>query len=242
MPKSRMFSFVDRTSNPIGARCPFGCVYCWSQGRNGLIERLRMSKYSREVKLYCGELKKKFRENEFIFLCSMLDWLAPNIPDKFIDAVLLMIKHNPKSQFLTLTKNPWRINTFARMIPSNMVFGTTIETDLTFYDLSSKYQHYSRISNAPDPRRRLTNLFTLSKRFDFPFFISIEPILAFSPNFGRLIAKMKSALWRVAIGYDNYGHELPEPKLVDTQNLIYYLNSQGIRVTKKTLRKAWYEL
>ncbi|RLG05024.1 MAG: hypothetical protein DRN65_07395, partial [Thaumarchaeota archaeon] len=44
----------------------------------------------------------------------------------------------------------------------------------------------------------------------------------------------------VYVGYDNYGHKLPEPTLDKTKQLIAKL-SEFTEVRYKTLRKAWYE-
>ena len=39
----------------------------------------------------------------------------------------------------------------------------------------------------------------------------------------------------------HYNHRLNEPKLNDTLQLIEFLEEHGIKVEKKTLRKAWWE-
>jgi len=54
-------------------------------------------------------------------------------------------------------------------------------------------------------------------------------ILNINPEFG------------VSIGYDNYNWRLPEPPLAKTLQLIEELEKHGIKVERKTLRKAWWE-
>ena len=63
--------------------------------------------------------------------------------------------------------------------------------------------------------------------FDLDHFV--EWILDFNPSFG------------VSVGYDNYGCRLPEPPLAKTLQLIEQLEKHGIKVERKTLRKAWWE-
>jgi hypothetical protein len=70
-------------------------------------------------------------------------------------------------------------------------------------------------------------------------FISIEPILDF--DLGLFIAELRACRpWAVAVGYDNYGHKLPEPTLTKTEALIRELET-FTKVHRKTLRKAWFE-
>jgi hypothetical protein len=72
-------------------------------------------------------------------------------------------------------------------------------------------------------------------------FISIEPILDFDlDEFLEAIDDITPE-FGVAIGYDNYNHHLPEPTLEKTMALIKGLEDAGIKVYRKTLRKAWNE-
>jgi hypothetical protein len=48
--------------------------------------------------------------------------------------------------------------------------------------------------------------------------------------------------WGVAVGFDNYRCELPEPTLVKTEQLITSLENEGIRVFRKTIRLSWSEI
>jgi len=69
-------------------------------------------------------------------------------------------------------------------------------------------------------------------------FISIEPIMPFSEEFPWKIEKAEP--WKVAVGYDNYDNNLPEPLKEETIQLIHDLRT-FTSLDLKTIRKAWYE-
>jgi hypothetical protein len=70
----------------------------------------------------------------------------------------------------------------------------------------------------------------------YPLMLSIEPIMKFTDVFPALILAIKPKF--VAIGYDNYGNNLPEPSLAETEQLITTLKKAGITVYRKTIREA----
>jgi hypothetical protein len=68
-------------------------------------------------------------------------------------------------------------------------------------------------------------------------FLSIEPIMDFDLEiFVSWIENMSPI--HVAVGYDNYHNNLPEPSLSKTSQLIEKLN-EFTEVRKRTLREAW---
>lgn len=174
-----------------------------------------MKKYSGTPKLYRKELQKTFKESDFVFVQDMSDLFGAWISKEIIQQVLNYIK-NSEATFLLLTKNPKRYLEFD--IPDNCICGTTIETDLGFRD-----DRFNAMIQLQHPRRM----------------ISIEPIMQFSNNFETLLLACEPEF--VAIGYDNYNNQLDEPYLKDTEFLISGLEQCGIKVYRKTLRKAWYE-
>jgi hypothetical protein len=70
--------------------------------------------------------------------------------------------------------------------------------------------------------------------------IQMVPVMDFDFNiFSSWIKTIMPEM--CAIGYDNYGHNLPEPPLSKVQDLIKFKNGFEMGVYEKTLRKAWYE-
>jgi hypothetical protein len=211
-----------------------------------------MAKYRGEPRLIEWELQRQFEADDFVFVQDMSDLFAKNVPSRCILRVLDKIKTQP-ANFLFLTKNPSRYDSFLRKFPDNVVLGVTVETNSHYLrSISIDLRFYSEISQAISPRIRLLALETLLlarltiRKFRQPFFISIEPILDFNlegpearDNFAGYIADLGP--WAVAVGYDNYDNELPEPPLSKTMQLIDRLEKAGITVYRKTLREAWNE-
>ena len=156
----------------------------------------------------------------------MGDLFGEFIPDEWIEAVLRHIKKFSNTFFLFLTKNPLRYQDFD--FPENAILGATIETD--------KDEIYREISNAPKPSKRIRAMIELD--WDAKF-LSIEPILDFSPKFWKRIEKINPFM--IYVGYDNYSYKLPEPTLDETLSLIKKLKDNGFLVLEKTIRRAWYE-
>jgi len=237
---SRMFEFIDECWNPLaGGPCPHGCIYCWAQGKKGLVKRHNMKKYQGPFRLVEKELKRWFKPGSFVFVQDMSDLFARNVPDQIIKVVLDRIEKFPETKFLLLTKNPKRYADFYLCMPKNVILGVTIETDHCIFDTPSRYKSYPEISKSPFPAKRIIDTAILHEYLERSFFISIEPILDFRPPF--LIEAVRAIRPDfVAIGYDNYDHRLPEPPLEKTLRLIEELE-KFTTVYRKTLRKAWWE-
>jgi len=227
---SRMFPDVAETWNPVTG-CRFGCVYCWAR-------RLAEGKLKRAVPHYAVHgfnpafneraLARRFRPGSLVFACDMGDLWGPWVPREWILKVLEVVRRNPCTRFLFLTKNPRRYFEFIDRMPSNALLGATIETDLD--------EGYERVSRAPKPSERLRAVAELAWPAKV---VSVEPVLRFSERFPRLLAEVEPLL--VYVGYDNYGCRLPEPPPKETLRLVETLRSLGIEVVEKTLRPAWHE-
>jgi DNA repair photolyase len=227
--QSRMFDVITETWNPITG-CYHNCIYCWA--RRLATTRLRNYKRYRQgfaPRLNREEFKKKFNDG-FVFVCDMGDIFSPGVRDEWVLRVLRHIRRFPDTTFLFLTKNPARYRDFLKEVPDNAVLGATIETD------NDELYSVRGISKAPPPSERLKAMKELE--WDKKF-ISIEPILDFTPRFVDEIVETKPLL--VYVGYDNYDNKLQEPRLSETRALIDELRSRGINVKEKTIRRAWYE-
>lgn len=226
--KSRMFPFITSTFNPVGGECPHDCVYCWAKA---IAKRYGHKKYKGDYRFLTQYQNKKFKAGSFVFVCDMIDLFAENVPRKIILQVLDIIRNNPTSKFLLETKNPKRYFKFD--YPANVILGVTIESDINFPD----------ISKAPSQSDRILAMSKLSDslreaNIKLDLFISIEPILGFTPHFIENIKYI--APWAVAVGYDNYNNKLPEPALTETDKFISKLKKFTV-VYEKSIRIAWWQ-
>lgn len=250
---SRMFPFITKrgkrwcTWNPLRGKCPYGCVYCWSQSSKGLVQKYNLEKYQCDTfNLDDKAMKQTFTPGEFWFVQDMSDLFADGVPTRLILQVLDRIRLFPETKFLLLTKNPERYLLFIKEkeIPDNCVLGATVESDKYWYwDLpNQKFKHYRQISYASDGYIRLNDMLDVYEQTRLRFFVSIEPVLDFYNDLSENFARRLKALnpWAVAVGYDNYNNCLPEPCLEDTLKLIVDLE-KFTTVYKKSLRKAWWE-
>ena len=222
---TKMFNIVTETWNPVTG-CLHYCKYCWARRLAETI--LKNSKrYSNGFtpRLNKEEFNKKFKGG-LVFVSDMGDLFGKFIPNEWIEMVLKHIKKFPNTFFLFLTKNPSRYHDFD--FPENAILGATIETD--------KDMIYKEISKAPKPSERIRAMTELN--WDAKF-LSIEPILDFTPKFWKKIEKINPFM--IYIGYDNYSYKLPEPTLDKTLSLIKKLRDNGFLVFEKTIRRAWYE-
>lgn len=234
----KMFEFITATHNPIVGICRHACTYCWARKYMGRA----ISPETLEKRM-----AKRFGKGDFVFLCDLWDAFAEGL---VVDhgyrsgsALIDFANASPDARFLFCTKNPRMyaiLETnkphFAgqrHSIPKNVYLGATIETDMDSYTRG--------VSFAPAPSERLYWMQYLAnyKIAEGRLFISVEPIITFSPKFAEALIRIKP--WGVAVGYDNYNHELREPPLEHTERLISSLENAGIKVYRKTLRKAWWE-
>lgn len=229
--KSRMFEFITDTYNPIGGKCPYSCSYCWA---SGLIKRFGYEKYKGKPVVYDDMIAKRFKPNSYVFVGSMRDIFADIVPDRMLLELYEMILENEDSMFLLMTKNPKRyVELLKYGIPAeNIVFGVTIESN----------RNYPELSNAPLQKERmfwteiLSNLCRGYTNMNNQIFVSIEPILDF--DIEPLVYFIKnSRIYSVAIGYDNYNNNLPEPDIEKTRELINRLKYITPYIYEKNMRE-----
>jgi len=215
---SRMFPFITETINPLAGECSHKCIGCWAVA---FAKRLKFAKYQGLPRIDEKQITFRFEKGEFVFVQDMSDLFAENVPRALILRVLVQISKSPEAMFLLLTKNPKRYSEFD--IPSNCVCGATIETDLD-----------NELSNAPSRTERIQAMITLKHPHKM---VSVEPIRYFTPKFLRKLLLIQTEF--VAVGYDNYDNHFDEPKLEITEILINGLEAYGIKVYRKTIRRAW---
>ncbi len=238
--RNLMYNFVhSERPNPLGGSC-YDCIYCYIHGKKGMknwLPKLK-EKYNGKFKLYKKPLNRirEIKSNKPVFFCDTIDYLHEKNEIRIILEIWSAIWWNHNIEFISLTKNPKRYNDLIEMIPSNIILGVTIESDID----------YPYLSNAPKQFDRIQEILNLNNLMEYynkknKLFISIEPILKF--NFHRFINILKEIKpeFGIAIGYDNHDNKLPEPSLNETLELRKILKDYGINVIDKTYRKAWWE-
>lgn len=140
--------------------------------------------------------------------------------------------------FMIQSKNPLFFHTFD--CPKNLILGTTIETNkATFASKTFKFNSYEEISKAPKPYTRFNAMYGLDAKIT----VTAEPLLDFDLDiFSKAIIDLRPDwIW---LGYDSKPerNHLPEPELKKTLALIDVLERNGIKVHRKKIRPAWWEL
>lgn len=223
----RMFEFITETWNPVAGACPYECSYCWAKD---LINRYKYAKYQGPPRLD-EKAMKKIPDKGFIFVQDMSDIGVLDLENSRLLFTEIFWKHG--ATWLFLTKNPayyrW-LNLNGVNFGGNMILGATIETDIESVITAN--------SKAPNAYSRLEAMRKLSQEVHTPLFVSVEPVMRFSPDFAKKILALKPMLWGVAIGYDNYNNNLDEPSSEAVKDLGYDLVLNGVKVYWKTIREA----
>jgi len=228
---TRMYKESRKTWNPFWG-CRFDCKYCYPSFRRQARRQLkRCRKCADYIPHFHPERLAKplprTGEGEFIFTCDMGDIAFAE--EEWIYAILKRIRELPDRTFLIQSKDPRTFHAF--IFPSNVILGTTIETNRSHL--------IQEISKAPMPWYRQLEM----KRLNHPRkMVTIEPILEFDlDELVRMVVDINP--WRVYIGYDSHPKEnrLPEPPLRKFDKLEEELKKRGIDVRVKYRRKAWWE-
>jgi len=119
---SKTIGWADKTWNPV-CGCKNACYYCYSKRLN---DRFKWLKDFTKPKFYPERLLEPYdlRKSSKIFVCSMADLFGDWVPDKWIKAILEVVRDNPQHTFQFLTKNPKRYLEFE--FPKNCWLGVTI--------------------------------------------------------------------------------------------------------------------
>jgi protein gp37 len=117
-------SYVNETWNPITGchHVSPGCDHCYAEQMAARIVRMSPNNtkycfvisdgkwnstvYSKES---CFDIPYKWKKPRRIFVCSMGDLFANNVPSEWIDHVMSVIADLPQHTFLVLTKRPARM-------------------------------------------------------------------------------------------------------------------------------------
>lgn len=199
---TQMYDWVV-TWNPIGGECPHNCDYCY---RKSMMRRpTTRSKYIGKPRIY--DVKKPVTD-KVIFVCSMTDLFADEMPVFNIGWVLERCRNFQLNTYLFQTKNPKMFREFHRSFyPENSIFGTTIESNRDYTG-----------TKAPCVHERAKELAKIEGRK----MVSIEPIMDFDlEELVSLIKKVKPEF--VSIGADSKKSNLKEPSREKVEDLIIEL-------------------
>ena len=189
-----MYDFVDFTWNPIKGKCMHDCVYCYMK-KWGHLKPPRL--VEKEFYEFTADMEK-YGEGQPIFVGSSCDIFAEDIPSEWIEKVLKFCKlYN--NTYLFQSKNPARFFDFDNQFPEDTMFGTTIESN----------RDYPEISKAPKIIDRVDAMISLACE-DFKTMVTIEPVLDFDIDIMADVLDGINPEW-VNLGADSGGHKLPEP-------------------------------
>jgi DNA repair photolyase len=199
-----MYPWVTHTWNPIKGKCPHDCEYCY------------MKVYPlKPVRLDESEFKIDLGAGNTIFIGSSCDMWADDIPGEWIQRITEYISEEYyDNTYLFQSKNPKRFFDFCTILPDDIIFGTTLETNR------------KTNTNAPQPSDRVPWMweFTDQKHQQFKRMVSIEPIMDFDiREFEMMLMNIRPHF--VSIGADSKGHNLSEPSKEKTLELIEWLKT-----------------
>lgn len=222
MPKlNNMYSYIDRTYNPIKGACLYVCLYCFM-----IVMRLRFGQ-DPTLRLDEKELEVSLGSGNFIFVGSSTDEFAENIPSEWIIKVLDHLYEYPDNTYQLQSKNPARFLEFLNhplfSDPNRVIFCTTLESDID----------RPEISKAPTMDARVTAMRNLSA-LGFRTMVTVEPIMAFSSpqNFAALIASCNPMQVNIGVNTSR-GVKLPEPTQTEFEALMFELKKLNINVHLK---------
>lgn len=247
MNEDRMYAMRPKNGNIAVMRyCGYSCIYCAFK---------KFQKISPCLKCRAGENHTHIEVlNRKPPKCSSKQILTVGLSGdvsfmpiaSFIEVLEYCRKWDDRT-FLIQSKNPAYFLTFQDKfkiaIPDNVIIGTTIETNDDFlYNAGTGINiSYKCISQAPYPYDRFAAMRELACRKA----ITIEPLLDFKvDNLSHRIIDLTPEIVWVGYANDNKNGKrlrLPEPPLAKTLELIERLEKAGIKVVKKSIRKAWYE-
>jgi len=225
-PKGNMYEWAF-TCNPLGGECPHRCSYCYGESIKGIFKATK-NKYSGKPKLMEDELKSSIKtipDDKVVFVCSMTDLFADDVPSEYIKKILLYVWEHPKNQYLLQTKNPKRFIEFGANINKGDIIGITLETNR-----DDMYE-----TNAPKSRTRYSWMISremIETFLSMEKMISIEPIMDFDIDiFSEWILNIKPN-W-VSIGADSFKNNIIEPPRTKVDELIQIIKDNNIEVRQK---------
>jgi len=212
--KGNMYPWVSHTHSHLGGECSHHCIYCFVDNpRFGRPER-----YTGALRLIEKELETNYGTGKTIFIEHCNDLLASDVPQSFINQIILHCLKWPGNTYVFQTKNPERYLTMDQLFPQNSILGTTIETN----------REIPGISKAPSPEKRMMAMERLQARK----FVTIEPVLNFDVDIlAAWIDRIRPEF--LNLGADSKSRNLPEPTVEKIMQLVSKLAEYGIELREK---------
>ena len=215
--------WITHTWNAIKGACPHSCEYCYCK-KWGDQPELHFDEKELKTKLVDPETGK---DDLDIFCGSSCDMWADKIPIKWIIYTIDHCRCFDNNRYLFQTKNPLRLYNLHCFLPSNIVLGTTIETNRYYPEI---------MGTAPSVRERAWHILNLSL-VGIETMVTLEPLMDF--DLDKLVGIIKSAKpkW-VNIGANtNHKVKLPEPPAEKVKELIVELKKITEVKIKKNLKR-----
>ena len=221
-----MYPWVDYVHSYLRGACPYACPYCYVQA---IAKRFNNQAMKGTLRFAEKELKANYEKEKYkgktIFIEHTHDLFHPDVQESSIYKILSKCVMADDTQFVFQTRNTLRAYAMLQyaVVPTNITFGTTIETN-------------REVGNAPAMWKRARGLLEL-KAIGFNTFVTVEPILDFyHESLSNLIACARPDF--VNIGADSKGTGLQEPSKEKVLALIDGIKRLGIEIrTKRNLER-----
>lgn len=215
-----MYPWVTHNHTHLGGECPHKCCYCYVD--HGFMGTKRPKRYCGPLRLIEAEFKEKYEDPKFpimtIFIEHKNDLFCAEMPQIYINKIIIHCLKWPINIYVFQTKNPARYLTMDAFLPEKTILGCTIETNRDIPELSA----------APAPRERMLAMEKLPGRK----FITIEPVLDFDTDIlASWIDRIRPEF--LNLGADSKGHDLPEPPIEKIYALTSKLKEYGIELREK---------
>ena len=127
--------WTEQTWNPVTGctKMSPGCKHCYAERMALRLQAMAAPGYARgfDLTLHDGRLGQPLgrKKPTLYFVCSMADLFHEDVPDAFIDRVLMTMHHTPRHTYQLLTKRAERLPDFFanRPVPPNVWLGVTVE-------------------------------------------------------------------------------------------------------------------
>jgi len=223
--KGNMYKWCTHTHTHLGGICHNNCKYCYVETLSR--QRYHDPKYLGETRLIEEELDVDYGSGKIIFIEHCNDICGDGVKIEWVERILEHCRRYPDNTYIFQTKNPLLLKLRgAGRFPSNMLVGTTIETDN-----ETLLEEISDVGVTP--MMRAIGLAIFAKMPGVETFVTIEPILKFNLDRLLLVLRMARPNW-INIGADSKGHGLPEPSSEEISQLISDIEQLGIGIVRKS--------
>ena len=132
---TRKIEWTEQTWNPVTGctKMSPGCKHCYAERMALRLQAMAAPGYARgfDLTLHDGRLGQPLgrKKPTLYFVCSMADLFHEDVPDAFIDRVLMTMHRTPRHTYQLLTKRAERLPDFFanRPVPPNVWLGVTVE-------------------------------------------------------------------------------------------------------------------